>query len=171
MSPLFALAAVAAAGNTPENRDGPPVAKPFPRHARLTRPRDFKRVFQQPLSSGDRYFKVLARHGDGAGPRLGMAVSRKVERRASVRNRIKRVIRESFRLRFAGSGTQAGRRPTLDFVVLPRPACATISNAEMFHSLDRHWARLVAQFERARPSDPKANGDTADEQESLDTHP
>lgn len=161
----------AAAGNSTENRDAPPLAQPFPRTARLTRPRDFQRVFQQPLASGDRYFKVLARKGDGADARLGMAVSRKVDRRASVRNRIKRVIRESFRHRFGGCRAPAATGPGLDFVVLPRPACATISNAEMFRSLDRHWARLVAQCERARPGDPKANGVDADEQESLDTNP
>lgn len=135
-----------------------PAERPFPRAARLTRPREFKRVFQKSmnsgpnsgLSSGDRYFKVLARAGSGHGMRLGMAVSRKVDRHANVRNRIKRVVRESFRLRFPRGGGAGPGAPALDFVVLPRQAAATISNAELFRSLDRHWARIMAQSDQAQ---------------------
>lgn len=122
------------------------VAAPtFPRTARLTRPSEFKRVFRQPVVSSDHWFRVLACRGNESVSRLGMAVSRSSERTSVGRNRIKRVVRESFRHRFAPDGENAPVVP-LDIVVLPRPGCATISNAELFRSLDLHWARIVAKF-------------------------
>jgi ribonuclease P protein component len=116
----------------------------LPRSARLRKPSEFKRVFNRPMVSSDRCFKVLAQGGGGQGPRLGMAVSRQVDRKATGRNRIKRIIRESFRHYFAAGG------PALDFVVLPRKESATICNGQLFRSLDKHWARIVAQL----PEDP-----------------
>jgi ribonuclease P protein component len=112
----------------------------LPRQARLTKPADFKRVFNSPTVSADRAFKLLARSNDHERPRLGMAVSRQVDKRAVGRNRIKRVIRESFRQYFVDSG------PAMDVVVLPRRESATICNRQLRHSLDKHWARLLARY-------------------------
>ena len=111
----------------------------FPRQARLRKPADFKRVFTHPIVSTDHVFKVLARSNDCGRPRLGMAVSRQVDRKATRRNRIKRIVRESFRRFFRE------RHAALDFVVLPRRASATISNKRLMQSLDAHWSRLAEQ--------------------------
>jgi ribonuclease P protein component len=97
------------------------------------------------MISSDRCFKVLAQVGGGRGPRLGMAVSRQVDRKATGRNRIKRIIRESFRQHFAAGG------PPVDFVILPRRECVTICNGQLFQSLAKHWARIVAQLPKALP--------------------
>jgi len=121
----------------------PSVGTALPRAARLTKPADFKRVFSKPAVSSDRCFKVLARLGDGERARLGLAVSRQVDKRAVGRNRLKRVIRESFRHRFAGPG------PVVDFVVLPRAESATICNRQLFQSLEKHWERVLARLETA----------------------
>jgi ribonuclease P protein component len=72
-----------------------------------------------------------------------MAVSRQVDRRAVGRNRIKRIIRESFRRYFASGA------PAADFVVLPRRESATICNLQLFRSLEKHWERLLARLERS----------------------
>jgi ribonuclease P protein component len=82
-----------------------------------------------------------------------MAVSRQIDRKASGRNRIKRVVRESFRRHFALPRGPLASTVPLDIVVLPRRGCASISNAELFASLEKHWKRIVAQFEprEARP--------------------
>jgi len=107
---------------------------------RLTKPADFKRVFDKPIVSADRCFKVLARPGAGEHSRLGMAVSRQVDRHAVGRNRIKRVIRESFRRLLVR------RMAPTDFVVLPRSESATICNRQLFHSLEAHWARIETRL-------------------------
>jgi len=102
---------------------------------------EFKRVFKKPFVSSDDCFKVLARLNQAENSRLGMAVSRQVDKHAVGRNRIKRVIRESFREHFVAG------RICLDIVVLPRRETATICNKRLFHSLQGHWARLENQFE------------------------
>lgn len=56
--------------------------------------------------------------------RLGFAVSRKVDKRAVGRNRIKRVLRETFR---QVRGHLAGG----DIVVVARPAASTLDNAAL----------------------------------------
>ncbi len=81
-----------------------------------------------------------------------MAVSRQVDRRAVGRNRIKRVIRESFRHSFgavekSGNGSRVGainegNCPGIDLVVLPRREAVTICNQQLFQSLQAHWSRL-----------------------------
>jgi len=86
-----------------------------------------------------------------------MAVSRQVDRHAVGRNRIKRVIRESFRQSFDATVAEAvdkskngsknmaitdGNYPGIDVVVLPRRRAATICNQQLFQSLQAHWSRL-----------------------------
>ncbi|TXH74185.1 MAG: ribonuclease P protein component [Lysobacteraceae bacterium] len=68
----------------------------FPRRARVVSRREFDLVFK----SGRRaQTAILSLHflADDSPPRLGLAVSRKVDSRAVVRNRIKRRLREYFR--------------------------------------------------------------------------
>ena len=114
------------------------------RQSRLKASSEFQKVFEKPIVSADGCFKVLARPNDRGRPRLGMAVSRQVDRKAVGRNRIKRVIRESFRLHFRD------RRPALDFVVLPRRDCDTICNKRLSRSLDVHWKRIAGRLAAAR---------------------
>jgi ribonuclease P protein component len=119
----------------------------FSKHNRLLDAVAFGRVFDRATRSRDNLFTVLCRQNDTATARLGLAISKKHCRRASVRNRIKRVIRESFR-------QQQTLLSGLDVVVMNNPAAAVASNIEMFASLDRHWARC----NRAKTEGPNANG-------------
>jgi len=102
---------------------------------------EFKRVFKKSFVTTDRCFKILARLNHEENSRLGMAVSRQVDKRAVGRNRIKRVVRESFRHRYSTQNV------CLDIVVLPRRETATICNERLFRSLQGHWLRLENQFE------------------------
>jgi ribonuclease P protein component len=67
-----------------------------------------------------------------------MAVSIKNCKSAPGRNRIKRVVRESFRAHQHGLAGKGG----LDLVVLPSRQAATICNSELTASLERHWHRI-----------------------------
>jgi ribonuclease P protein component len=113
----------------------------FTSQQKLTKAIEFKRVFRKPVVSSDACFKVLARVGQENNARLGMAVSRQIDKKAVGRNRIKRVIRESFRQRFSGHGVR------VDIVVLPRREAASIANKDLFRSLLSHWSRLESRFE------------------------
>ena len=68
-------------------------------------------------------------------PRLGLVVSKKNARRALDRNRIKRLVRESFRHISAAL-------PAVDVLVLPRKHTKDAGNEEIFASLERQWRRL-----------------------------
>ncbi|MCP4126881.1 MAG: ribonuclease P protein component [Gammaproteobacteria bacterium] len=107
----------------------------FPRDSRLLQPAQYRSVFQHPIKSTDDCFAVLCRSSGRAAPRLGLAVSKKYARLAVDRNRIKRVIRESFRC-------HGEELDGIDYVVLNRKGTSSMSNRVLFDSLSRHWKRL-----------------------------
>ncbi|NNE05541.1 MAG: ribonuclease P protein component [Xanthomonadales bacterium] len=113
----------------------------FPRKVRLTRQTQFRDVFAKASVSRDRCFRVLGRSNQLDHSRLGLAVSKRNCRLASDRNRIKRVIRESFRHHQAVLSEKGG----LDVVVLPAAASATMCNRELAASLAAHWENLSAK--------------------------
>lgn len=66
--------------------------------------------------------------------RLGLAIAKKHCRHASDRNRLKRIVRESFRLH---QREVAG----LDIVVMNRPGAEAADNSRLFDSLAAHWQK------------------------------
>jgi ribonuclease P protein component len=94
----------------------------------------FSRVFEKATRSRDKWFTVLCRDNQKDFARLGLAISKKNCRLATGRNRIKRVVRESFRQHQAAL---AG----LDVVVMNQPAARAAVNQELFDSLTTHWVR------------------------------
>lgn len=107
----------------------------FTKRARLLKPAEFTRVFDTSTRSRDRYFTVLAKPSDLVYPRLGLAISKKSAKYAVARNRIKRIIRESFR-------RHQQNLHGVDFVVLAKPEAAVTNNELLFSSLEKHWIRL-----------------------------
>ena len=110
----------------------------FPRSRRLLKPDEYRRVFNDGRRSADRHFLVLALPNGLIDARLGLAVSKKTSRRAVERNRIKRLIRESFRLH---QRTLCG----LDLVVVSRSGAAGSDNSVCFDSLRQHWRRVAVK--------------------------
>lgn len=108
----------------------------FPRAARLCLPTEFSRVFQNGARSSDACFVVLACKGGAGEARLGITVARKAVAGAAGRARIKRAVRESFRL-------NRERLPAQDIVVQARAAAGKRLNAELRASLDWHWQEVI----------------------------
>lgn len=113
----------------------------FAKRARLLKAIEFRHVFDKPIKSSDRFFTVLARPNPLERARLGLAVSKRHARHAVTRNRIKRVIRESFRT--------TGSIAEVDYVVMITAKGASASNAELFDSLQRHWRTIRSRCERS----------------------
>ena len=107
------------------------------RKHRLLDKQSFGRVFNNARRSRDNMFTVLYRPNDADEARLGLAIGKKNCKLASGRNRLKRIIRESFR-------QHRGQLAGLDIVVLNQPAAASASNATLFASLARHWKRCTS---------------------------
>ncbi|MEJ2127225.1 MAG: ribonuclease P protein component [Woeseiaceae bacterium] len=111
---------------------------------RLLNAAAFGRVFKKATRSRDKWFTVLCRENDKDIARLGLAISKKHCRFATGRNRIKRVVRESFRQHQAELGG-------LDVVVINQPAATSAANRQLFDSMAAHWQRC----QKARGSDAR----------------
>lgn len=110
----------------------------FSRHVRLLKPDEYSRVFKNPIRSSDRYLTILAVQSETEYARLGLAISKKNAKRAVDRNRIKRIIRESFRL-------VQHELPAIDLVIMAKPVTKSANNQQIHHSLQEHWNRLKKQ--------------------------
>jgi ribonuclease P protein component len=113
---------------------------PFPKSARILRSADFRTVYDQGLRVSNPLFAAFClAHVDGAipsaksaiqrdGPRLGVTATRALGG-AVVRNRIKRRLREAFRMH------RSGLAPRWDIVINPRRAAIGASFAEIEQAL------------------------------------
>ncbi|ROR34355.1 ribonuclease P protein component [Inmirania thermothiophila] len=123
-------------GSPPEGDARAAPRRRLPRAARLRSRGEFERVFAAARRRASaRSFTVLALPNGTAQARIGLAVSRRAARRAVMRNRIRRIVRESFRL-------HRHRLGGLDCVVIARPGAAERSNRELFGELEQLWQRL-----------------------------
>ena len=108
----------------------------FRRTARLLRRSDFNRVFRNgKRRARNAAFTLISLASPTGQPRLGVAIGKRHAKRAVDRNRIKRVVRESFR----------AVRPQLaghDVVVVPGRNVTRLSNRELFDLLARAWRQL-----------------------------
>ena len=78
---------------------------------------------------------ILAKDNGSQHPRLGLVVAKKNIRHATGRNRAKRHIRETFRLRQDELGG-------LDIVVLVRRGFGELEDCELNRMLAKQWSRL-----------------------------
>ncbi|EXJ10033.1 MULTISPECIES: ribonuclease P protein component [Nitrincola] len=108
----------------------------YPRQLRLLTGGDFKQVFDRAsLKVSDPSLLILANPNQLGHPRIGFVISKKNVRRAVKRNRIRRIIRESFRL-------QQHDLPAIDMVILARKGLDTLSNEEIVALINRSWSKL-----------------------------
>lgn len=108
----------------------------FPRAARLLTPQDFARLRGISRRVGSRHFSAEVAANDGDGARLGLAVSRRVSKKAVRRNRIKRIARDSFRRIRAGL-------PAVDILLIARGSADLEANAGLRAELERLWQRIA----------------------------
>lgn len=94
-------------------------------------------MYGQARRSADACFLVLARKNTHGLARLGLSISARAVGNAVCRNRVKRLIRESFRL-------HQHELPAADIVVNARSAVRAADNNAILRSLERHW-QSVAQ--------------------------
>lgn len=114
----------------------------FSKQQRLLQPQAFKAVFDQnTLKISHPNLLLLAKiqtAGDVVSARLGLVIAKKHIRHAVQRNRVKRLLRESFRHH------QHALRG-LDIVALARPGLGKLDNTQMRAVFDAQWLRLQKQ--------------------------
>lgn len=108
----------------------------FPKSSRLLRPADYSGVFNNvQVRVPHRHFLILAAPNTLGQARLGLIFSKRNLKHAVQRNRVKRLVRESFRHR-----NDLG---SLDIVVLGRQNLATQDNQALHHALGTLWQKLA----------------------------
>ena len=111
----------------------------FPRDARLLKATDFRAVFRTGRRARAGLLHARIRPNGKGRARLGLAVSLKATRKAVIRNRIRRQLRESFRV-------NQHRLEGLDIVVsLSRPPAG--GAIDLRPRLPRLWSEVVRAAE------------------------
>ena len=108
----------------------------YSRKLRLLTPSHFENVFKKATAAPTPSITFLARTNPLEHPRLGITVSKKNVRNASDRNRIKRLIRESFRL-------HQETLPNVDIVVVVKKGLAEQENPAIHTLLRKQWKKLT----------------------------
>lgn len=107
----------------------------LPRVARLRRAGDFAALRHASGRFGGRCFHVRYRDNGLGHARLGLAISKRVSKRAVERNRIKRLLRESFR-------RVRHELPAVDIMVMAREQAAGLPGPELLAEMEALWKRL-----------------------------
>ncbi len=114
----------------------------FTRELRLLTPTHFSYVFADAIPAPSKHITILARKNiqtDQA--RLGITIAKNRVRKAHDRNRLKRVIRESFR-------HHQHFLPNVDIIVIGKSNLDTLSNQEFNELLNKLWIKLKARCEK-----------------------
>ena len=112
----------------------------FTRDLRLITAAQYQYVFSDARRFGNHCFTFLIRENTISHARLGLAIAKKSAKRAVDRNRIKRVIRESFR-------HLQHDLPNIDVVIMCRPAAVDLNSKKMRKQLDRQWAYICRKVQ------------------------
>jgi ribonuclease P protein component len=100
-------------------------------------PKDYKPVFDNSrYKVSTKQLLLLATASQARRPRLGLVIAKKHVSKAVQRNRLKRVLRESFRLR-------QSEIPLIDIVVLARKDADKLAPLELRKMIDRLIDELI----------------------------
>ncbi len=108
----------------------------FNKSLRLLDANAYKAVFDNAqLKVSKQQVLYLARKNGTTSPRLGLVIAKKNVRHATERNRIKRILRESFRL-------QQHQLGGIDTVVLARRGLDQLDNTALHALFNKLWQQL-----------------------------
>lgn len=110
----------------------------FPKAKRLLKKEEYEWVFKQTKKTKkiemDVFF-VLAAANDKETARLGFALSKKVLPKACMRNRVKRLFREEFRI-------NSSMLKPVDIIVLGKSNLKSVTNSEIRNNLSLLWRKI-----------------------------
>lgn len=121
----------------------PKITATFRPHERIKDPSVFRRAFERRRWESDATLTIYGVENGLDHPRLGLSVSRKKVKTAAGRNRIKRLIREAFRL------SKAELPAGLDLIIVPRDPSARLD--DVLRSLPRLACALERRLRGRKP--------------------
>jgi ribonuclease P protein component len=109
----------------------------FGKSLRLLNARDYGAVFDDaPVRASHQHLLILSKPNQLSSARLGLVIAKKNVRLAVQRNRIKRILRESFRL-------NQQQLVGLDIVILARRGLDELDNRQLHKLINKQWQRLL----------------------------
>ena len=108
----------------------------FRRCNRLNKPAEFQALFASGKRTGNRELLFITRANKSDDARLGLAISKKNVPLAVNRNRLKRIIRESFR-------RHQHQLQGKDVVVLAKKQISKANDRAVFEALEKNWNKLT----------------------------
>ncbi|MGA0799391.1 MAG: ribonuclease P protein component [Steroidobacteraceae bacterium] len=108
----------------------------FPAANRVLRKVDFESAYRQGRRHGNPLFSLVIHQAATAVPRLGMAIAAKTVGNAVARNKLRRIIRESFR-------HAQHRLPAADYIIGARAAVRGASAQSIRESLEGLWTQAA----------------------------
>lgn len=103
----------------------------LPKKYRLTKKDDFDEIHRKGRFFGERFIAIKSLKNNLSYPRFGFLVGIKVSKKATVRNRVKRRIRESVRLKLDEI------KPGFDIIVLTKPEIANKEYSEIDEAIQK----------------------------------
>lgn len=107
----------------------------FPKNARLLTPHQYSRVFANAKAFRDPGFTLLARTNEESSARLGLVIAKKKVKLSVQRNRIKRIVRESFR-------QERKHLPSLDIILIAGQGMDRVDNGALQKAFKRQWLKM-----------------------------
>lgn len=117
----------------------------LPAQRRLRRKADFDATYARGRRFGNGFFGVTACFNDKGWPRLGLAVAVRAAGGGVARNRIRRIIRESFRL-------HQHALPGVDLIISARARAKEATGPELHASLAELWKKVTEQCATPEPA-------------------
>ncbi|PCI23286.1 MAG: ribonuclease P protein component [Piscirickettsiaceae bacterium] len=108
------------------------MSNTFLKTDRLNTAEEYSQVFKEADKFSDEFLTVLVSKKPLSSGKLGLAIAKKMVKKAVLRNQIKRIIREAFRL-------NKNKLKGFDMVVLCRKKAAQASKKELSASIKTHF--------------------------------
>jgi ribonuclease P protein component len=105
----------------------------FKKQQRLLHKSDYDHVFNKAQKIANSCFVVLYRDNEVDQARLGLAISKKMVAKSHDRNRLKRLLRETFRVQ---------QLPAIDIVILARTGVASMEHSIIINKMSNVWNQL-----------------------------
>lgn len=119
-----------------------PTRLQFPTKHRLLTPRDYQQVFKYGRRHKGPFFAFIYCKNELTHARLGLAIAKRHVPLAVDRNRIRRIIRETFRHQQAILGN-------VDIVIIASTTLFNLSNAALREELNLRWQKLLISLKKS----------------------
>lgn len=113
----------------------------YPRQNRLLKPKEFERVFNKPFKKVGSFLVCFSRKNELARARLGLVITKRRFKRAVDRNKIRRLVRESFRLYSSQLGA-------VDIIILTKTMTLSQIQTDLKKELVHYWKKLALEHSR-----------------------